>query len=461
MQSSDHILSGVRVVELATVVFVPSTGTVMSDFGAEVIKIEPPGGGDIYRRFHELPGMPDSEIEYCWILDGRNKKSVVLDLKTAAGKEAAYRLIATADVFTTNCHPSVLEKLGMTWEVLREKNPRLVFAHGTGFGTEGAEVEKPGYDMVCYWSRSGLEGTMFPMQGELGPITCGSGDHPTGMTLFGGIMLALYRREKTGEGSYVSTSLLANGAWSNSCMIEAQLCGATFHARRPRAEAINFTNLYYRPRDGRIFKLCIVDIAKNWVPFCHAIGRPQIATDARFAQLADRLVHMRELIPLIDAAFAEHDMAYWKQALEAAEIPYSVLQNYQEITQDQQMWSNGVFTEMQHPVHGPITVVSSPISVGEQEKVEPRPAPGYGEHTRAVLSASGLHQHRDRRSGRRWDRAGLVAASHRRPTVFWVGRSKVQERRSVFLERLHWAHSHKCMHLKGIGESPRPDLAGT
>ena len=392
MQPSDNILSGVRVVELATVVFVPSSGTAMSDFGAEVIKIEPPGGGDIYRRFHELPGMPDSDVDYCWQLDGRNKKSVVLDLKTEAGREAAYRLVATADVFTTNCHPSVLEKLGMSWEVLRHKNPRLVFAHGTGFGTDGAEVEKPGYDMVCYWSRSGLEGTMFPMQGELGPITCGSGDHPTGMTLFGAIMLALYRREKTGEGSYVSTSLLANGAWSNSCMIEAQLCGATFHARRPRAEAINFTNLYYRPKDGRIFKLCIVDIAKNWTPFCHAIGRPQIATDPRFAQLPDRLRNMRELIPLIDAAFAEHDMAYWREALEAAEIPYSVLQNYQEIAEDRQMWANGVFMEMQHPVHGPVTVVSSPISVGERPKVEPRPAPGYGEHTREVLGALGYSE---------------------------------------------------------------------
>jgi formyl-CoA transferase len=205
------------------------------------------------------------------------------------------------------------------------------------------------------------------------------------MTLFGAIMMALYRREKTGEGSYVSTSLLANGAWSNSCMIEAQLCGATFHARRPRAEAINFTNLYYRPRDGRIFKLCIVDVAKNWAPFCHAIGRPQIATDPSFALLEDRLRHMRELIVLIDAAFAEHDLAHWKRALEAADIPYSVLQNYQEIVADEQMRANGVFMEMQHPVHGPITVVSTPISVGEQAKVEPMPPPGYGEHTRDVL----------------------------------------------------------------------------
>jgi formyl-CoA transferase len=392
MQPSDNVLSGVRVVELATVVFVPSTGTVMSDFGAEVIKIEPPGGGDIYRRFHELPAMPDCEIDYCWQLDGRNKKSVVLDLKTEEGREAAYRVIETADVFTTNCHPSVLEKLGMTWELLRSRNRRLVFAHGTGFGTDGREVEKPGYDMVCYWSRSGLEGTMFPLEGELGPITCGSGDHPTGMTLFGAIMLALYRREKTGEGSYVSTSLLANGAWSNSCTIEAQLCGATFHPRRPRAEAINFTNLYYRPRDGRIFKLCIVDIAKDWAPFCHAIGRPEIATDPRFALLADRLRNMRELIVLIDAAFAEHDLAYWRETLERAEIPHSVLPTYQEIAEDGQMWANGVFAEMNHPVHGAITVVSSPISVGGQPKVTPRPAPGYGEHTRQVLASAGYDE---------------------------------------------------------------------
>ena len=134
----------------------------LSDFGAEVIKIEAPGRGDIYRYFQDLPGMPDSEIPYCFLLDGRNKKSVVIDLKQESGQTVAHRLIETADVFLTNCHNSVLEDLDMTWNRLRKVNPRLIFAHGTGYGHTGPEAEKPGYDQVCYWTRSGLVATFTP-----------------------------------------------------------------------------------------------------------------------------------------------------------------------------------------------------------------------------------------------------------------------------------------------------------
>lgn len=382
------ILADLRVVEAGTVVFVPSTGTVLSDFGAEVIKVEAPGG-DIYRRFHELPGMPDSEIDYCWQLDGRNKKSVVLNLKTERGCEVMHRLIETADVFTTNYHNSVLRDLHLTYDELRARNPRLVFAHGTGFGNHGPEAEAPGYDMVSYWSRSGLEASMFPLEGWLGPIPCGSGDHPTGMALFGAVMLALYERSRSGRGSYVTTSLLASGAWANSCIIQAQLVGAQFHGKRPREQAKNFTSLYYKAGCGKVFKLCIVNIDKDWAPFCRALGHPELASDPRFATLAPRLEHMPELIVRLDALFAGHDMAYWQRELAAADIPFSLISGPVEAAADQQMAANGIFAEMQHPRFGTLRTVSSPISVRDRDKVAPRPAPELGEHTAEILAELG------------------------------------------------------------------------
>ncbi len=199
------LLEGVRVVELATIVMAPSACAMLSDFGAEVIKIEAPGRGDLYRYFQDLPGMPDSEIPYCFLLDGRNKKSVVIDLKEESSQAVAHRLIGTADVFLTNFHNSVLDDLGMTWDRLREVNPRLIFAHGTGYGHTGPEAEKPGYDQVCYWTRSGLVATFTPVDGHLGPLGCGTGDHPTGVTLFSAVLAGLLKRERTGTGSYVTT----------------------------------------------------------------------------------------------------------------------------------------------------------------------------------------------------------------------------------------------------------------
>ncbi len=161
MGGKEHLLGGIRVVEAANMVYVPCVGAVMSDFGAEVIKVEPPGGGDIHRYGHQLPGMPVSEIPYAFQVDNRNKRSVVLDLRTEPGKEAMLRLLSRADVFLTNYRRGALKRLNMTYDDLRPLNPRLIYAYGSGYGEIGPEADKPGYDSVCYWSRSGIEPQSF------------------------------------------------------------------------------------------------------------------------------------------------------------------------------------------------------------------------------------------------------------------------------------------------------------
>ncbi|MBI4637548.1 MAG: CoA transferase [Candidatus Rokubacteria bacterium] len=382
------LLDGIRVVEAASMILVPSAAAVMADFGAEVIKVEPPEG-DQNRYLHELPTLPDSEIPYCFLVDNRGKKGIALNAKDGDGRAILHRLVSTADVFMTNYRAAALARLRLGYEELAALNPRLVYASATGFGEAGPEAQKPAYDTVVYWSRSGLESSLLALDGTLGPIPAGSGDHPSGLALFGAVMLALFARERTGRGFDVSTSLLASGAWANASTIQAQLCDATFHAKRPRAEAQSFGAVYYTSRDGRVLKFALVNPGKLWPMFCRAVGTLALEDDPRFADPEARRRHAAELIALLDRAFAEHDAAYWKERLEAHDIPFAILPTYPEIASDPQMAASGVFLPLDHPRFGRLATVSSPISVAGVPKTPPRAAPALGQHTREVLASLG------------------------------------------------------------------------
>jgi crotonobetainyl-CoA:carnitine CoA-transferase CaiB-like acyl-CoA transferase len=382
-----------RVVEAASMIMVPSTGAVLADYGAQVVKIEPLEG-DLNRRGHHIPGMPihDADYGYCFLPDNRGKRSLSLDLKAPEAKDIMRRLVGGADVFLTNFRQDALERLGLDWPGLQAINPRLVYAHGTGFGDEGPEAGKPGFDSVSYWSRSGMEANVFPLDGWLGPLPYGSGDHPSGMALLCAVLMALMARERTGKGTRVSSSLLANGAWSNAVMLQAKLLGAKFQERRPRENARNFTSVYYRAGDQRLFKMSIVDSARGWPQVCRAIGRPELATDPRYATLADRTKdgRMRELVELCDGIFATQPMDYWKRALDEADVPYSVIANYDDVMADRQMAATGVFVEFDDPELGRARTVDSPMRVEGHPKVPRTPAPRLGEHTREILAELGL-----------------------------------------------------------------------
>src|SRR5262249_47814526 len=220
------ILDGIRVLDVGSFVFGPAAATVMADFGADVVKVEPPERGDPYRYLHQMPPLPKCDEDYCWLLTGRGKRSVALDLKDAEGREILLRLVRQADVFVTNYPLRVLATLRLGWRDLEPLNARLVYAHATGFGEQGPEAEKPGYDATAWWARSGLQDAVPPRGGLPAISVPGMGDHPSAMALFGAIMLALYQRERTGRGSKVASSLLANGAWSNAILLQAMLCGA-------------------------------------------------------------------------------------------------------------------------------------------------------------------------------------------------------------------------------------------
>ena len=387
------LLSGIRVLEAASMIMVPSVGAVLADYGAEVIKLEPIEG-DLNRRGHQIPGMPIHDYEYCFLPDNRGKRSLAIDLKAPEARAVLRRLVEDADVFLTNHRPRSLESLGLGWDELQAINPRLVYAHGTGFGDVGEEIDKPGFDSVCYWSRSGMEANLFPTDGWLGSLGYGSGDHPTGMALLSAVLMALFARERSGRGTRVSCSLLASGAWSNSVMIQARLLGARFPERRPREEARSFTSVYYRASDRRLFKMVVVDTQRDWPKVCRAIGRSDLIDDPRYATLGERLKdgRMGELVRLCDGIFATQPMRYWQRTLEEADVPYSVVANFDDVIADRQMAANGVFVEIDDPVLGRVRTVDTPMRIEGQPKVARGPAPRLGEHTRAILAEIGLDE---------------------------------------------------------------------
>ena len=387
--TGNFLLDGIRVVEVGTFIAGPAAATVMTDFGAEVTKIEAPGIGDPYRYLHTIKPMPESEQDYCWILDGRNKKSVVVNLKSEAGHEIVLKLSRDADVFLTNFHPSVLNDLKLTYEDVKAVNERIIYAHATGYGEVGPEAEKPGYDMTAWWAHSGLMNLIRSADSEPSLSVAGMGDHPTAMSLFGAIMMGLYARERTGKGRKVSTSLLANGVWANGCFIQSALCGAKPFIHQRRDEADNAMVNHYVTRDGKRFIITGIRGNVDFEAACHAIDRVDLITDERFAEPEQRYPNMRELIAIFDAAFLTKDMAEWVMLFKTHELTFAPVHDYTDLPNDEQLHANGILVDLDHPRFGKLKTISSPLNASDTEKVTPTAAPTLGQHTREVLTALG------------------------------------------------------------------------
>lgn len=386
--SETNLLSGIRVIDCGTYIAGPAAATILSDFGAEVIKIERPPYGDVFRYLSTLPGMPLSEHLFCWILDGRNRKSMILNLEDEGAREALLKLVQTADIFITNYQPALVQKFRVSYDELRQINDRLIYAHITGYGECGDDVHEPGYDQTAYWARSGLMFSMHNADAEPSRAPTGFGDHPTAMTLFAAIMLGLYRRTITGQGSKVSTSLLANGAWSNANMIQAAQLGAQFLPRTTRKTVSNPLVNHYVTRDQKRFLTCCLDPKKDWTNFCRALSREDLIEDERFCTQALRHTNAPALIEIIDEVVATKDMAEWSKIFRSYGLTWAPVLSNQEVAQDPQMEAAGVFDEITPGMR----TVSSPFQVEGIKKIKPIMAPKAGEHTLEILSSLGYSE---------------------------------------------------------------------
>jgi formyl-CoA transferase len=384
--SNDNIFSGLKVVDLSSYIAGPGAAVILADFGAEVIKVEPPAG-DFWRLGNKLPIEPISDEPYQWHLTNRNKRGLTLNLKSPGSRQVVIELVQWADVFIVNTPHHARKHLGLEYEDIVALNPRLIYADLTGFGENGPDANLPGFDLTAFWARSGLL-SMFHDAGAspTWPVS-GSGDNATAVSLYAAIATALYRRERTGLGSYVTTSLLASGVWSASVMVAGALAGAPMPPLNDRAHPANAGANVYRSSDGIWFVLVaqpdkVADMVK-------AMGREDLLTDPRFSDPAKLAANRAVLTAIFEEAFAAKPMAYWADLLGKINITFGIVNTPEDVAKDPQLTANDIVVPLEDA--GRLTsTISSPFQVHGVDKVPARRGPGLGEHNEEILADLGF-----------------------------------------------------------------------
>jgi crotonobetainyl-CoA:carnitine CoA-transferase CaiB-like acyl-CoA transferase len=387
--STAHVFEGLRVIDAASYIAGPVAATLLADFGADVVKIEPIDG-DAYRHRATGAGVPESPYNYRWIVDNRSKRGLALDLRDRRGRAVLDRLVERADVFVTNTPLDSRARLGIRWEDLAPLNARLVYASVTAYGEQGDEAARGGFDATALWARTGLMDLVRPSP-DAPPARSlpGMGDHPTGVTLFAAIVMALYQRERTGKGTMVSTSLMANGLWWNAIQVQAALCGARVEPRPPREDAASALANLYRCGDGRWFLLNVVSEERDWSRFVGAIGRPDLGDDPRFSATPARRANARALTRILDDVFAARSWPAWRDILDAHGLTAGVVATVDDARDDPQMLASGALVPLDDPRAGAPLTVASPLWLDGQAKVAPRYPPDLGEHSVEILREVG------------------------------------------------------------------------
>ena len=384
---NDNIFSGLKVVDFASFIAGPSAAVILSDFGADVIKVEPPSG-DLWRHGHEIPPQPQAKDAYPFQLANRNKRSITLDLKSPGAQSVLERLVRWADVFIVNTPHPARKKLKLEYEDVVQWNPRLIYADLTGFGEKGPDATLPGFDITAYWARSGL----LSMTRDAGsPPTwpvAGSGDNATAVGLYAAIVTALYRRERTGKGSYVTTSLLAEGVWSASVFIQAALCEANFFGLHDRAHPANAALNVYRASDGTWFVLIV--LPDKLAAVAKAIGRTDLLTDPRFSDPAKLMANMPQLTAILDQIFSSQPMSHWYEVFNGVHVTFGAVREPKEVVNDPQLRANDIVVPLEGAGGKLTSTISSPIQVHDVTKVPAKRAPQIGEHNEEVLNELGF-----------------------------------------------------------------------
>jgi formyl-CoA transferase len=385
--TNDNIFSGLKVVDFASFIAGPSAGVILSDFGADVVKVEPPKG-ELWRGGQKIPPSPYSEEPYPFHLANRNKRGLALDLKSPGAQEVLERLVKWADVLIVNTPHPARKKLKLEYEDVAQWNPRLIYADITGFGEKGPDADLPGFDITAFWARSGL----LSMTRDAGaPPTwpvAGSGDNATAVGLYAAIMTALYRRERTGKGSYVTTSLLAAGVWSASVFIQAALCGANFYGLHDRAHPANAALNVYRASDGTWFVLIVMP---DKIPaVLKAMGREDLLNDPRFSTPAKLAENRPQLTALLDESFGSKPMSHWYEIFRGVHVTFGAVRDPQDVVKDPQLRANDIVVPLDGAGATLTSTISSPIQVHGVAKVPARRAPEIGEHNEEVLKDIGF-----------------------------------------------------------------------
>ena len=378
-----QLLEGLKVIDAASFLAGPGAATVLGDYGADVIKVQPPNG-DGYRTL-----SAPYRVDYNWMLTSRNKRSIAIDLAATAGQELLKKLIDGADVFIVNYFDDQLERFGIDYASARERNPGLIFARLSAYGSRGPEADKRGFDSTGWWARTGMM-DLVRDQGQAPVMGApGFGDHSSAMSLFGAIMLALYRRERTGEGSFVETSLLANGVWANGMQVQGAIAGFDLGRIRQEKGLQNPFTSVYATADGRHLLLASINVMKEWPRLCRALDRESWLEDERFSDQRTLMRHRLDLKAMMVEVFASLPVDTARTRLEKNGVTFSVVQNLDEVIEDAQARAAGVIVETGSEDPDYRLTVASPIEIRDLPKRAPGAAPAIGEHSREILAAMG------------------------------------------------------------------------
>jgi crotonobetainyl-CoA:carnitine CoA-transferase CaiB-like acyl-CoA transferase len=386
----DGPLNGIRVLEVANWIAAPAAATLLSDLGAEVIKVEPPEG-DITRGLRtdagrlSAPPPPSAGFQ----LNNRGKRSICINLREPEGRAVVHMLAGKADVFIANLTPQRLAQFELDYETLSGDNPRLIYAAVSAYGARGPEKDRLGYDYTAFWARSGIMSLVGDRDAPPVVTRPGFGDHTTALALAYGVLVAIFDRERTGKGQEVQTSLLNTAMWVLSSDIQAALNGGSPAPKHARVQPRNPLQNPYQTSDGHWLQINMPAADRYWPRFCEATCLESLRDDPRFATLGSRQEHSAELVPLIDAAFASKTRADWAEILDRYDLVWAPVQSVDEVVVDPQVRANDWIATVEHPSLGPVETIATPVQFGCSNVEIRGPAPETGEHTEEILLEMG------------------------------------------------------------------------
>jgi crotonobetainyl-CoA:carnitine CoA-transferase CaiB-like acyl-CoA transferase len=384
------LLKGLKVIEFASYIAAPGAGGLLADWGAEVIKVERPSGDPIRYVFADARGAVGANPTFD--MDNRGKRGVVLDTGKPEGREALARLARTADVFLTNVRPASLKRAGLDDETLRAANPRLVYAVVTGYGLEGPDAHKPGFDVAAYWGRAGVARLTAPKGTAPFLLRTGFGDHICSLATASAILAALYERQSTGQGRLVETSLLSTGTYSIGSDLAVQLKLGRLASTRTRDAPADPLSNFFQGNDGRWFVIRQREGGGDWPAIAGAAGRPDLVDDPRFKTNRNRRDEAAALVAELDAAFSAFDFPEIARRLDEADLVWSPVQTAAEVAVDPQVHASGCLLEVEDGQGGTYASPAPPARFPGLEYGLRPAAPALGQHTRAVLAEAGYSE---------------------------------------------------------------------
>ncbi len=374
-------MDGIRVVELAVWVAGPAAGGILADWGADVIKIEPPDG-DPFRGMGGFAEVID--VAPPFDLDNRGKRSISLNLGTTDGAAIARRLVDGADVFVTNVRPRSLVRAGLDYDTVRHDNPRLVYAQVTGYGPGHDDTDRATFDVGAFWARAGIASLLTAPGAPLPLQRGGMGDHTAAAHAVAAISAALFHRERSGEGQLVNASLLRSGAYTIGWDLNTALRGGDMPAPYAREAFVNPLITCYRTKDERWLWLLMLQGDRHWPDFCRAVEHEHWLTDDRYRTLEDRATNATALVADIDHVLAQRTIDEWAAAFDRDDVWWAPVQSPQQVVADPLMEAAGAWVDVP-TANGSQRMVATPVDFSGTPWAPQRPVPEFGQHTEEIL----------------------------------------------------------------------------